>query len=223
MNTGYDQKLKDIVNFSYATLQNKINGGRINVENETSLQLHFSAILKTVGELYEYSRNDLFSIELEKPVSLADGTFNKSGSQKAKIDIFLSLENLETKKKHSCSIELKFFKKANLREPNNRYDVFKDIHNLESYGAFSDIGYMIVATDHAHYVNKENYSPDTADFDFRNGKSYTAGTTLVYRTAKPYGPPVVLSNSYDFSWNEVAGGIQFLKLEVSPVKSEQEQ
>lgn len=212
----YRDRLIEIVEFAYARLREKINGGRICVENEASLQLHLSSLLKSIGELYERSKNEVFSIELEKPVLLPGACFNKSGTCKAKIDIWLSFENSETKTKHSCAIELKYFKFANHREPNNRYDVFSDIQNLEAYGEFADLGFLIVATDHHHYVNQDSYSRDTADFDFRHGKSYNAGTALNYNTAKPYGHPIVLGNSYSFNWDEFSGGIHFLKLPVLP-------
>jgi len=212
----YRDRLTEIVEFAYARLREKINGGRICVENEASLQLHLSSLLKTIGELYESSKNEVFSIELEKPVALSGGCFGKSGTRKAKIDVWISFENLETKTKHSCAIELKYFKLANHREPNNRYDVFSDIQNLEAYGNFADLGFLIIATDHPHYVNQENYSQDTAEFDFRHGKSYRAEAVLTYKTEKPYGDPISLGNSYSFAWDEFSGGVHFLKLSVIP-------
>jgi len=210
-------RLTEVVEFAYARLREKINGGRICVENEASLQLQLSSILKTTGELFERNKNEVFSIELEKPVQLTGSVFEKSGTSKAKIDIWLSFEDLETKEKHSCAIELKFFKHANHREPNNRYDVFSDIQNLEAYGDAADLGYLIVATDHHHYVNQEHYSSDTSDFDFRHNTSYKAGSVLTYRTTKPYGGPITLRNSYSFTWDECAGGIHFLKLCVTVI------
>jgi hypothetical protein len=213
----YRDRLIEIVEFAYVRLREKINGGRICVENEASLQLHLSSLLKYIGELYETSKNEVFSIELEKPVFMTKGCFEKSGTKKAKIDIWISFENLETKMKHSCAIELKYFKHLNHREPNNRYDVFSDIKNLETYGEFADVGFLIVATDHHHYVNQDSYSQDTADFDFRHSKNYIAGTLLTYKTKIPYGAPISLSNSYSFAWDEFAGGIHFLKLPVVPI------
>ena len=218
VNHLYSQRLKEIVDFAYSKLQKKINGGRIIVENEASLQLQLSAILKTIGELYEYSPEEVFSIELEKPVILQNSTFSKSGSSKAKIDIFISLENIKSGTKHSCAIELKFFKKANQREPNNRYDVFKDIHNLENYGQFCEQGFLILATDHPHYIDQESYSSATADFDFRNNARYEAGSTLHYKTENPFGSPIILKNSYNFSWDKTGKKLSFLKVSVSPEK-----
>jgi hypothetical protein len=211
--------LAEIVDFAYARLLARINGGRIRIDNEASLQLQFSSILKTIGEIYECSKNDVFSVELEKPVTLEGNIFGKSGTHKAKIDIWLCLEDVKTGTKQSCAIELKYFKRANQREPNNRYDVFADIQNLEHYGRVAEQGFLVVATDHPHYVTQDNYSLDTADFDFRHSKMYQAGTTLTYKTATPYGKPICLGNSYSFSWNMSPGGMHFLKLPVTPIAS----
>jgi len=212
----YTQRLTEIVDFAYSKLQKKINGGRIVVENEASLQLQLSSILKTIGELYEYSPEEVFSIELEKPVLLQKTTFPKSGSSKAKIDIFISIENIKNGNKHSCAIELKFFKKENHREPNNRYDAFKDIHNLENYGQFCKQGFLILATDHSHYIDQTSYSKDTSDFDLRHNTQYKAGTTLYYRTEKSYGQPFKLKNSYKFNWDKTEKKLSFLKIKVLP-------
>jgi hypothetical protein len=139
-----------------------------------------------------------------------------SGSAKAKIDVFCSLTDSSTAKTNSCAIELKYFKKENQREPNNRYDCFVDIMNLEDYGAVADCCFLIVATDHNHYVNHKAYSKDTADFDFRHNSLYKQGTMATYRTPKPYGPPITLKGSYSFLWDTAVGGHHFMKLEVVP-------
>jgi len=212
----YNDRLKQIISLAFKSLYEKINGGLIVVDHEASLQLQLSSILKILGELFIYQRTEIFSIELEKPVTLSEGSFKKSRSSKAKIDIFISIENIKTKEKHNCAVELKFFKKANHREPNNRYDVFKDIHNLESYGEFTDYGVLVVATDHEHYISKEIYSKDTCDFDFRNGSKYEAGQKLEYRTVKPYGNPIRLKGNYEFKWRSPIKGISFMFLEVNP-------
>jgi hypothetical protein len=180
--------------------------------------LQISSILKTLGELFVYRRDEIFSIELEKPVKLKSGLFNKSNSSKARIDILISIENTMTDEKHSCAIELKYFKKANHREPNNRYDVFKDIQNLENYGEFAEYGVLLVATDHKHYVSQDFYSSNTSGFDFRNGTKYKAGALLEYKTEKPYGLPISLNNSYEFNWLNTVGGISFMLLDVTSIK-----
>ncbi len=215
---NHSERINQIVEVAYDRLCGKITGQRIEVANEASLQLQLASILKTLGELYEESPSERFNIELEKNVTLEGGEFVKSGTDKAKIDIWFSLENVSSEEKHSCAIELKYFKRANHREPNNRYDVFKDLHNLERYGNFVDTGFLLVATDHMHYINQPEYSDDTKDFDFREGASYQAGTELVYRTPSPHGPPIKLRNNYTFHWQTVEAGLSFLFVRVAPCK-----
>jgi len=210
-------RLVQVFDLAYDCLRKKINGGRIKVDNEASLQLQFASILKAVGELLEIRSDEIFTIELEKAVVQTDKKFGKSGTKRAKIDVFFSFFNASTKETHSCAVEMKYFKKKNHREPNNRYDVFADILNLESYGNFADCCFLLVATDHDHYVNQVSYSKDTEDFDFRHGKNYLAGTTGTYRTPKPHGLPIILNSSYSFSWDTTIGGLHFLKLAVEPV------
>lgn len=211
-----EERIGQIVEIAYERLCGKVTGERISIANEASLQLQLSSILKTLGELYEETPDQRFNIELEKNVTLSDGEFAKSGTDNAKIDIWLSLEDTRSGTRHACAIELKCFKRANHREPNNRYDVFKDLHNLERYGDFVDIGFLLVATDHAHYISQSEYSDDTRDFDIRHGSNYQAGTELAYRTQYPYGPPIRLRNSYSFSWRLAESGLNFLLVEVVP-------
>lgn len=210
------KRLVKIFDLSYERLRQKVNGGKIRVENEASLQLQFAAILKSVGELYEERLDEVFCIELEKAVKLEHGAFGKSQTKKAKVDIFFSHIDVKSGESVGCAVELKFFQKKNHRETNNRYDVFADIHNLENYGFFAKVCFMVVVTDHDHYVAQSEYSSDTADFDFRNGHSYVAGTTATYRTAKPYGDPITLNAGYKFQWQETDGKLHFMKLRVAP-------
>lgn len=212
----HKERIRQIVEIAYERLCGKVTGKRIKVANEASLQLQLASILKTLGELYEETPDQRFNIELEKNVALSDSEFAKSRTKNAKIDIWLSLEDAGGGERYACAIELKYFKKANRREPNNRYDVFRDLHNLERYGDFVDTGFLLVATDHPHYISQSAYSDDTGDFDFRNGSNYQAGTDLVYRTQEPYGPPIRLRNNYSFNWRSVESGLNFLFVPVMP-------
>lgn len=210
-------RMRDIVGFSYARLRDKLNGDAIRVDNEASLQLQFAAILKSVGEIHLCRQGESFRVELEKPVfTRVPAGFGKSGSARAKVDIWLAIYESG----HvvcSCAIEMKFFKRVNHREPNNRYDVFADISNLERYAGVANIGYIMVATDHDHYVSQSSYSMDTADFDFRHGSRYARGRLLSYRTEKPYGADIRLSRDYAFSWDEFRDGTHCMLLAVDPV------
>jgi len=209
----YKERTNQIVEIAFERLCGKVTGKRIEVANEASLQLQFASILKTLGELYEETKNERFNIELEKNVTLLD---SDSVESRKRVDIWFSLEDKKGDEQRACAIELKFFKRANQREPNNRYDVFQALHDLERYGKFADTGYLLVATDHPHYINQKKYSEDTRDFDFRDGSKYQEGTELVYRTQDPYGSPIRLRNNYCFNWNLVESDLKFLFVRVVP-------
>ena len=202
---------EEIVETAYRLLTHKLAFGGLKANNEAAFQLEFGFILKTLGQLYEFRMVDKFHLEFETYIHLTEKSI-KSNSERARVDILIKYQddNATTK----AAIELKFFKKENHREPNNRYDVFKDISNLESYKENNiDLCYFILATDHSHYVNQELYSKDTCDFDFRDGKKYIAGNVLQYKTEKPFGPDISLKQNYEFIWNRV-NDLYFLKLKV---------
>ena len=203
--------IQGIIEQSYDILIRKIGEGTVNPKNEASFQLEFGCILKTIGNLYQFDINDQFNIEFESQIELKSESI-KSGTNKARVDILIKYSSggVET----LAAIELKFFKKANHREPNNRYDVFKDLSNLEQYKNNGiDICYFILA-DHSHYVDpKLKLSNDTGDFDFRDGAKYRANTKLEYKTAKPYGDVIFLNQNYIFTWVSI-NKLYFLKLEL---------
>jgi hypothetical protein len=199
-------RLREIVTVAVPTLFAQIHGGRVSCESEATLQLHLGRIIASLGDLALVHPRETFSIELEKPLI---------GRRRGRIDIWFSL-TASDRQESRCAIELKFFKKANHKEPNNRYDVFKDIERLESCKDVADLGFMLVATDHLHYIEQELYSTDTHDFDLRHGRSYVAGTQMVYRTSKPYGEPIVLSQNYNFDWTNASHALRYMLLEVTP-------
>jgi len=202
---------EEIIGTSYKLLTHKLAYGGLSVRNEAAFQLEFGYILKTLGQLYEFRIVDKFNLEFESYLSLNE-TSKKSQSKSARVDLLLKYRDDDNLTK--AVIELKFFKKENHREPNNRYDVFKDLANLELYKKNGvDLCYFILATDHYHYYNQEKYSEDTVDFDFRNGREYKAGKVLSYKTDVPYGEDMSLGQDYSFKWEKI-NDLFFLMLKV---------
>ncbi|WP_173912791.1 hypothetical protein [Acinetobacter sp. Marseille-Q1618] len=211
MNKDHRLLLEEIIDTSYNLLIRKLAHGGLKARNESAFQLEFGHILKTIGQLYEFRIEDKFNLEFETYLTLNQKSI-KSRSFKARVDLLLTYQD----DLHSAqaAIELKFFKKENHRKPNNRYDVFKDISNLEMYKKQGiDLCYFILATDHAHYCSQEKYSPDTADFDFRDQSHYSKGKVLQYKTQKPYGDDIILEQDYSFHWDKIID-LNFLKIKV---------
>jgi hypothetical protein len=212
MNKESQKKMtEEIIETAYRLLTKKLAFGGLTARNEHSFQLEFGYILKTLGQLYEFRLEEKFHLDFEAYITLNE-TSIKGKSDRARVDLILKYQDENTTT--TAAIELKFFKKENHREPNNRYDVFKDISNLELYKNHNiDICYFILATDHNHYYDQNNYSQDTADFDFRDGKSYKTGTSLQYKTDTPYGQDISLNQDYSFTWDKI-NDFYFLKLKV---------
>lgn len=212
MKENFKNRLNEIIETSFRLLEMKIANGGIISKNEASFQLELGYILKVVGQLYEFQPNEKFHLELENYINLKT-TSIKSKSKKARVDIYLEFGN--ENQKINSAIEVKFLKRKNHREPNNRYDIFKDISNLEAYKENGiDLCYFYISTDHSHYVNQEKYSIDTADFNFRHGTEYKNGKRLNYNTEKPYGDPIELNGNYKFEWTEPSDNIYFMKLKI---------
>ncbi|MEE9315092.1 MAG: hypothetical protein V3V02_10630 [Rhizobiaceae bacterium] len=154
------------------------------IQHHLALNIHLLAIEKSID----------IKMTLEKRVFLKGGKISD-------IDVFLKQRDGTR-----CAIELKFFKRENSREPNNRYDAYIDIGSLELYlEAFSDIGFFVLLTDHPHYYdpNFKELSARTSDFSLRNGVQTQTGVDLCYRTKTPHGPPITLKKSYRLIWENL--------------------
>ncbi|MCD7849914.1 MAG: hypothetical protein LUH63_09345 [Parabacteroides sp.] len=200
--------LQEIIEHSYKLLINKISFGGLIVNSEATFQLELGYILKTLGQLHEFSAEDKFNLFFEYTISLEEIS---AKGKKPRVDIVLRYKDV------IAAIELKFFKKENHREPNNRCDAFKDLRNLELYKKSGiDICFFIMGTDHIHYVNQESYSFDTSDFDMRDGKMYHAGSEMKYNTKTPYiKEPLILDQNYVFRWDRIErSNLYFLKVKI---------
>ena len=108
-----------------------------------------------------------------------------------------------------------FSQNINLHLMLENHIIFLLLLNYEFYHPiYVYLNYLFLSTDHSHYVNQSEYSAATKDFDIRIGSKYTSGQILEYRTAKPYGPPIILKGNYEFDWSEPTENIYFTKIEI---------
>ena len=103
----YRNRLKEIIEMSFRTLELKLANGGIISKNEASFQLELGYILKVFGQLYEFHPNEKFNLEMESYVDLKEKSI-KSKSKKARVDILMTFGTEEESAKGA--IELKFFK-----------------------------------------------------------------------------------------------------------------
>ena len=66
----YRNRLKEIIEMSFQTLEMKLSNGGIISKNEASFQLELGYILKVFGELYEFHPREKFHLEMESYLTL---------------------------------------------------------------------------------------------------------------------------------------------------------
>lgn len=153
------ERLDFVFNLSWEIFLGRIINERIEINKESSMQLHLSNILSSVGELLCLEKGEHFSIELE------------SNYQKKNIDITCTLGNTK------AALELKCFrKKSNRATDTDMYDVLKDIERLLSYDDFQ-IRKFICLTDNKFY-STGSHDGHSNSVSIKNGKEYKKDQTI---------------------------------------------
>jgi len=130
------EKLKYVLDLAWNIFFERLISKKISINLESSMQLHYASIIKSIGELFIITPYENFKIELEH-------SFNDSN----KIDIECSYNNTK------AAIELKCFRKGSNRAMDmDMYDVLKDIERLESL-SHHKIKKFICLTDNSVYLD----------------------------------------------------------------------
>ena len=213
---NHKERLKLIIDQAYFLLCNKIAGREIVVNNEASMQMQFGSLLKSIGQLFEFSPKDHFCIELE---TLEDISGTAKSPNGARCDIKLAFfEGRQSTAKAKAFIELKYFKhgiKSTETITDNRFSVFMDLENLERYQdekrdatSPKPICYEIV------FAENVTYSSPKKDLkhDFLNigeGESNDPSILIKYGSKK-----VKLKKKYEFHWDKCSDNQYWLKINV---------
>ena len=153
------QRLTRILDESWEILAQRIATGRVSINKEASLQLHYSSILLSYGELFCVEPREIFTIELE------------SASGRKSIDIACALGDTR------AAIELKCFRKASNRACDiDMYDVWYDLERLLSYQEFA-VRKFICLTDNPYYVSGA-HSGHAGSVSIRDGTILQIGSKI---------------------------------------------
>lgn len=132
------ERLSFVLDFAWQIFFEKVTTGRIKINKESSMQLHYSVILHGLGELMCLQPKETFTTELE------------SSYGKKNIDIACSYDEVKG------AVELKCFrKKSNRATDIDMYDVLKDIDRLLSYDDFK-VRKFICLTDNPYYAHSNH-------------------------------------------------------------------
>lgn len=193
---------------AYKIVCQKIAACSIDIFNEASLQLHLGTIIKDLGQLYEFSANDHFIIELEKPF---DKVYTSKSSGAARCDIALSFK-YDTEVVALAFIELKYFKvscDSNSAEASkdNRFGLFMDIENLETYRErFEDsLCYEIAIAQNKIYADpaaRSSLKTGNGCWTDQSRTEEDGDNRALVRYAKR--KPIDLKGNYMFEWSSYA-------------------
>ena len=194
-----DNRMRWILSTAWDVCIHRIVNGRITINKESSLQLHYAYVLAQVGELACIDKDESFKIELE-------------GHHDGKnIDIWCSLGRCD------AAIELKCFRKASNRaKDTDMYDVLKDIARLESYSHVA-IRKFICLTDDEFYT-KLSHRGHAGSVSIGNGKRYDKKIPITPTWVGKWKDDkrdigIVLKSDIEFVWNNL-GPWSYLFMEV---------
>lgn len=194
-----DSRMRWVLATAWEICLQRISSGRISINKESSLQLHYAYILTQLGELACVGPDDAFKIELET---------NHEGKN---IDIWCALLGCE------AAIELKCFRKTSNRATDiDMYDVLKDISRLESY-SHVHLRRFICLTDNAYYTNSVHRG-HAGSVSIGNGKRYLKGVPIAPSWVGKWknstrDSEITLKTDLEFSWQSL-GKWHYLFLEV---------
>ena len=201
-----------IVEMAYNLLCQKIAAESISIFNEASLQLHLGTILKSLGQLYEFSSEDHFVIELEKPFNKV---FTSKSNDAARCDIVIAFKR-GGKDMAQAFIELKYFKasldpKSAEATKDNRFGLFMDLENLETYRDASSAQIELPLCYEIAFAQNGTYADPAARSSLKTGNGCWTNQSrtldemddrLLVRYAKR--KPIHLRGNYKFEWSSYA-------------------
>jgi hypothetical protein len=153
------QRVDFLIDLAWDVFFERVVSGRIRINKESSMQLHFAAILHSIGETFCTQPSETYSMELE------------SGRGKQNIDITIALGNV------AAAIELKCFKKGSNRAVDtDMYDVLKDIERLQSFDEFQ-VRRFICLTDNRYYAEAA-HAGHAGTVSIKEGNKYAKGTRV---------------------------------------------
>lgn len=188
-----------VLDFSWQILFERICSGRIEINKESSLQLHYSVVLHGVGESLCIHPDEDFRIELES----AHGGKN--------IDITCSLGGI------SAAVELKCFRKrSNRAKDTDMYDVLLDLERLHSLPDLN-LKRFFCLTDNEYYPNGP-HNGLAGSVSIRQGVTYAKQVPITPSWAgrwKDSGRDrgIILQSDVCFDWTGKSGW-HFLKIDL---------
>lgn len=190
------QKLDKLVNEAWKIFVSQYLNGRFVISKEAPFQHYFANVIKNLGDLYCFSRSEIFLVDLEtkeknirgknKYIDITFGFYDGSGTLAR------------------GAMELKFKKRSQGADDFARIDSYEDIESLEHcLDREYDIAYFCMIADYDIY-SRGSRSGTTGDiFSMRNG--YKAPVDIPIKNPKCKGRQDVVVNfrkEHIFEWEQ---------------------
>lgn len=153
-------RLNHVLDLAWNIFIKRLALGRIKVNKESSMQLHYASLINSLGELMCIDKDDVFTIELEH---------SYHGKN---VDIVCYYNNFK------AAVELKCFKKSSNRATDtDMYDVLKDIERLLDFEDFA-VKRFLCLTDNPYYMNGE-HSGHAESVSISHGTLYVTENPII--------------------------------------------
>jgi len=193
------ERLKNLLNTSFDLFLKQLVAGKITINKESSMQLHYSNLIHRLGDIICIEPREIFNIELE------------SAYEKKNIDITCGYDDVK------AAIELKCFRKKSNRPMDiDMYDVLKDIERLYSYHGFA-IKKFICITDDNRY-SAANHTGHAGSVNIGNGviykKDFDIEPSWIDKWKdKSRDRAIIFPNDVVFNWDKL-GDWYFLNIDL---------
>lgn len=191
------EKMEIVIKESWNIFKCKFMNERFNVTKEAPFQHHLANIIKSVGDLYCFSRTEMFLVDLETKID--------NIKQKTKFVDITCYFYKDGKVTSKGAIELKFKKKSQGADDFARIDSYVDIEALEKcldYGF--NVAYFGMITDNSIYTRKSAERTTGEIFSMRNGYTAPVNTPISNPNCKGRSEVVVtLKYPHEFTWNSI--------------------
>jgi hypothetical protein len=160
ISTDQHTRLNQVIDIAWEILFERIVSGQLQINKESSLQLHLSKLIFDLGNIYCILPKEHFDIEME------------TNYEKKSIDVVCSLGKLK------AAIELKCFMKASNRAKElDCYDALIDIERLQNFEGFQ-IKKFICLTDNKYYPERAQTGHGKT-VSLKNGTIYPANIEII--------------------------------------------
>jgi hypothetical protein len=201
------EKLDLLINEAWKLFQNQFMKGKFVVSTEAPFQHYLANVIKNLGDLYCFSRTELFVVDLETK----EPDFN--GKTKY-IDITFSFYD-NGKIMAKGAMELKFKKKNQGADDFARIDSYVDIQSLEHcLERGYNVGYFCMIADYDIYARESGPGTTGDIFSMRNNYIPPINVPIQNPNCKGRCDVIVIfKNKHMFKWKSIEDHI-FLCLPV---------